>query len=1037
MRRDDCTSLTLLSYQLSSTHKIKFLVAISCAMSYGLYSSLSLEPGSIRLLRLMPDTNETAPIQCQLFNYTPQESSKKTHRYEALSYLWGDPDQTLPIFVNEYPFNITVNLHAALSRLRDPSFELVIWVDAICINQADDTEKVYQIQSMAKIYGQANRVVVWLGEANDDSGQALEAIRVAPGNKSTNILDKGTVLQAIIALLQRPWFRRIWVRHSIIAVGLTKGYIQIIQEVAAARHVLIMCGSTEIDGYAFCLGLELFKGFFKDYPGLQGPIDSVTYLIRGAIFRPKYATSTLGRVSLDICLLGELMDMYHTHKATIRHDKVYALLGMSSDNLSKANLSPNYGVPWKELLQRLVKFLLYEQISVETWDNRELAIIKSKGGVIGQVSSVVSNWDGRQEVHIDFKNIPEHLGWTTPWTLQATAKSVQEGDLVCHLQGASAPTLIRPCEDYFEIIMTIATPPKTIRTDSGCDKPPEPPQSIRDFSCDFLLLWNWETSSGHLQNGLEYETMMEINGLVTNHSERDLERAIRLSHVAVVLEDSEAYEGAEHRLREAIGDYERVLGKEHPDTLTALDNLGMIYKKKKQWKESEDLVLELLETRKRVQGVDHPGTLNSIANLVSIYRDQGFLDGIEDLDVMRNLIKRKEDAAQIKEKEVVQIANLSHRQVMKLLLMRRGEDVKITEEVVVAAAGNYWYGIEMMRLLFKRRGDNVKITEEVVKAAARNEMSGWGVMTLLLDQRGEDVKITEEVVIAAAGNYRRGNEVMRLLLRKRGDEVKITEEVVKAAARNEMSGWGVMTLLFDQRGEDVKITEEVVIAAAGNERCGVEVMMLLFDQRGDDVKTTEEVLIAAAKNRWRGKEVVTLLLNKRRGDIEITEEVVIAAAGNERCGGEVMMLLLDQRGDDVKITKEVVKAAAGNERCGVEVMMLLFDQRGDDVKITEEVLIAAAKNRWRGKEVVTLLLNKRRGDIEISEEVVIAAAGNERCGGEVMMLLLDQRGDDVKITEEVVKEAAGNGESGKEVMTLLLDRRGEDVKIIEEVGVWI
>jgi hypothetical protein len=412
--RDDCTSLTLLPYQLSSTHKIKCLRTISCAMSYGLYSSLSLEPGSIRLLRLMPDTDETASIQCQLFNYTPQESSKKTHRYEALSYLWGDPDQTLPIFVNEHPFNVTVNLYAALSRLRDPSFELVIWVDAICINQADDTEKVCQIQSMAKTYGQANRVVVWLGEANDDSDQALEAIRVAPGNKSTNILDKGTVLQAIIALLQRPWFRRIWVRHSIIAVGLTKGYIQIIQEVAAARHVIIMCGSTEIDGYAFCLGLELFKGFFKDYPGLQGPIDSVTYLIRGAIFRPKYATSTLGRVSLDICLLGELMDMYHTHKATIRHDKVYALLGMSSDNLSKANLSPNYGVPWKELLQRLVKFLLCEQISVETWDNRELAIIKSKGGVIGQVSSVVSNWDGRQEVHIDFKNIPEHLGWTTP-----------------------------------------------------------------------------------------------------------------------------------------------------------------------------------------------------------------------------------------------------------------------------------------------------------------------------------------------------------------------------------------------------------------------------------------------------------------------------------------------------------------------------------------------------------------------------------------------------------------------------------------------
>lgn len=70
----------------------------------------------------------------------------------------------------------------------------------------------------------------------------------------------------------------------------------------------------------------------------------MTYLIRGAIFRPNYVVSGPGRVSQDICLLGELIDMYYAHKATQRHDKVYALLGMSSDDASKANLLPDYGV---------------------------------------------------------------------------------------------------------------------------------------------------------------------------------------------------------------------------------------------------------------------------------------------------------------------------------------------------------------------------------------------------------------------------------------------------------------------------------------------------------------------------------------------------------------------------------------------------------------------------------------------------------------------------------------------------------------------
>ena len=55
-----------------------------------------------------------------------------------------------------------------------------------------------------------------------------------------------------------------------------------------------------------------------------------------------------------------------------------------------------------------------------------------------------------------------------------------------------------------------------------------------------------------------------------------------------------------------------------------------------------------------------------------------------------------------------------------------------------------------MALLLDRRGDEVKITDEVVKAAVGNEGSGIKVMELLFDQRGEDVKITDEVVRIAA-----------------------------------------------------------------------------------------------------------------------------------------------------------------------------------------------------------------------------------------------------------------------------------------------
>jgi len=198
-------------------------------MSKYRYSPLSPGRDSIRLLRLLPHEDETADIQCELFEYSLPNSCERTHLYDALSYVWGNPDEKLPIFIHTNSFDVTVNLRAALSRLRNHSIERILWIDAICIDQANEKEKEHQIQSMAKIYGYANRVVVWLGETSDDSDLALEEIRIARDKKSTyylcsnmstdsldsikstDSLDSERVQQAVLALLQRPWFRRIWV----------------------------------------------------------------------------------------------------------------------------------------------------------------------------------------------------------------------------------------------------------------------------------------------------------------------------------------------------------------------------------------------------------------------------------------------------------------------------------------------------------------------------------------------------------------------------------------------------------------------------------------------------------------------------------------------------------------------------------------------------------------------------------------------------------------------------------------------------------
>src|SRR6202020_1968220 len=136
--------------------------------------------------------------------------------------------------------------------------------------------------------------------------------------------------------------------------------------------------------------------------------------------------------------------------------------------------------------------------SVEACSDKGIASIKSKGCILGRISSVQNtiSLDGRQGVNIIFKNIPGQLDykkeWSAHWTLQPSAKPIQNGDLICLLQGASKPTIIRSYKDYFAIIL-IAVTPENIQTGVGDIGWLELLRSIKLFTRDFLLVWDWES----------------------------------------------------------------------------------------------------------------------------------------------------------------------------------------------------------------------------------------------------------------------------------------------------------------------------------------------------------------------------------------------------------------------------------------------------------------------------------------------------------------------------------------------------------------
>jgi hypothetical protein len=309
-----------------------------------------------------------------------------------------------------------------------------------------------------------------------------------------------------------------------------------------------MCGPTEIDGHAFCLGIDSLTEYFQGHTELQSLIRSVTYLIRGAIFR----TDGLPQA---IAPLGELIDMYHSHEATLLHDKVYALLGMNSEDLQDVNLRPDYKLSWDELFQRLTRFLLGNIASVEIFTSKEIAIIKSKACILGKISSVQNfALNGRQGVEIILRDTSRQLGHEKErkahWTLHPTAQPVREGDFICLLQGASKPIVIRLLKDHFAIIMIAVSPPENEQTESEI-------QGRELFDRDFLLFWDWTNFRTSQYIGEDEKALLRKNDCMLGYSKTeaadDLNKAARMWNVVIILDDLEEVKEAEERLEVIFG----------------------------------------------------------------------------------------------------------------------------------------------------------------------------------------------------------------------------------------------------------------------------------------------------------------------------------------------------------------------------------------------------------------------------------------------------------------------------------------------------
>jgi Heterokaryon incompatibility protein (HET) len=224
------------------------------------------------------------------------------------------------------PYGDSLNPIRPQSPARVPARHL--WVDAICINQADPEEKSYQVGLMGKIYQLAKFVVIWLGEQADGSEllRGLVPALLEAKKKRVAANDERTLLEmtaadwkyygiphwtstaylAICRLVSRPWFSRVW----------------IIQEISLATNAVVYCGSWNMPWGLLLEVIEFVQEIGQSFFSKLLDAESMHNL------QWSRARVTHG-VQQDLL---SLLLQHRSAQATDPKDKIYALRGLAQDS---------------------------------------------------------------------------------------------------------------------------------------------------------------------------------------------------------------------------------------------------------------------------------------------------------------------------------------------------------------------------------------------------------------------------------------------------------------------------------------------------------------------------------------------------------------------------------------------------------------------------------------------------------------------------------------------------------------------------------
>ncbi|VUC31902.1 unnamed protein product [Clonostachys rosea] len=361
------------------------------------YRPLDSSVEEIRVLKLSPADHFGAPINCTLAHL--QLNSDTIEEYEALSYVWDEPELVHTITLNGQPHRITTNLELALRFLRSAKRERTLWVDALCVDQTNLSERNTQTQLMKEIYSRSKVVLAWLPTVGsivsmDDVGWSSDGRLVYKEKARSNLRIIGEAMQLTKKICLQDYGTLLQMHANFLSVS--EGFdphaghhpeesmaahaesrympieapfvlntrqselmrclfvnpplwnrLWIMQEMALGRQLVLVAGYHELSWHFITLFLKnvAYANSFYAFTGGYARLPKLLNYVFAIPLKIEHQRRIQRKLALRKCLPSTLLDVlmrFAESKASDPRDYIYGVLGLVNDRL---RIQANYFAP--------------------------------------------------------------------------------------------------------------------------------------------------------------------------------------------------------------------------------------------------------------------------------------------------------------------------------------------------------------------------------------------------------------------------------------------------------------------------------------------------------------------------------------------------------------------------------------------------------------------------------------------------------------------------------------------------------------------